>query len=138
MMQTPKMEAPAGAQPEAEAPAGVEPEVIVLAGAEAELVAEWTGIGTRTTDPFTIESESWVIDWAHVPSEIKDQSIGTFQIMVYNVEEPDIPVVIAVNSQERDADIFTIEGKGTFYLMINAANTRWAVRVLVTPEDSVD
>ena len=131
-MQTPKMGAPAGAESE------VQPEVIALAGAGAELVAEWTGIGTKTTDPFTIESESWVIDWGHVPSEIKDQSIGTFQIMVYNVEEPDIPVVIAVNSQERDADIFTIEGKGTFYLMINAANTRWAVRVLVTPEDSVD
>lgn len=87
-MQTPKMGAPAGAEPEAEAPAGVEPEVIALAGAEAELVAEWTGIGTKITDPFTIESEFWVIDWAHVPSEIKDQPIGTFQIMVYNVEEP--------------------------------------------------
>ncbi len=137
-MPTPKMEAPAGAQPEAEAPAGVEPEVITLAGAGAELVAEWTGIGPRTTDPFTIESESWVIDWRHVPSELNDQPIGTFQIMVYNVEEPDMPVIIAANSQEKEADVFTIEGKGTFYLMINAANTRWAVRVLVTPEDSVD
>ena len=138
LMPTPKMEAPAGAQPEVEAPEGVEPEVIALAGAGAELVAEWTGIGTETTEPFTIESESWVIDWAHVPSELNDQSIGTFQIMVYNVEEPDIPVVIAVNSQEREADVFTIEGKGTFYLMINAANTRWAVRVLIAPEDSAD
>jgi len=138
LMQTPKMGAPEGAKPEAETPAGVEPEVISVAGAGAELVAEWTGIGTETTEPFTIESESWVIDWAHVPSEVKGQSIGTFQIMVYNVEEPDIPVVIAVNSQEREADVFTIEGKGTFYLMINAANTRWAVRVLVTPEDSAD
>jgi hypothetical protein len=58
--------------------------------------------------------------------------------MVYNVEEPDIPAVIAANSQEKEADAFTIEGEGTFYLMINAANTRWAVRVLITPEDSAD
>lgn len=130
LMQTPKMEAPAEAESE------VPPEVIVLAG--AELVAEWTGIGTKTTEPFTIESESWVIDWVHVPSELNDQSIGTFQIMVYNVEEPDMPVIIAANSREREADVFTIAGKGTFYLMINAANTRWAVRILVAPEESAD
>jgi len=127
LTQAPKMGAPAGTQPGVEVPAE-----------EGEVIAQWAGMGSRTTEPFIIESDSWAIKWVHIPAVINEQTIGTFQVMVYNVDVPDMPVIIAVNSQERDADVFTVEGKGTFYLMINSANSRWLVRVLVTPEGSAD
>ena len=114
------------------------PEVEAPATSEAQLIAEWAGIGPKTTEPFTIDDESWVIDWVHVPSVINNQSIGTFQIMVYNTENPDIPVAIAANSKEKESDTYYMQKTGTFYLLINAANTRWSVKVLVTFKDSVD
>jgi hypothetical protein len=103
-----------------------------------EVIAQWAGMGGKTTEPFIIDSDSWAIRWVHLPAVINEQTIGTFQIMVYNVDEPDMPVIIAADSQERETGVFTVEGKGTFYLMINSANSRWLVRVLVTPEESVD
>ena len=101
---------------------------------QPQVVAEWAGIGPKTTEPFTIESAPWAIDWTHVPTTLKGKSIGTFQIMVYDTEEPGIPVAIATESVEKDSDISYIDEAGTFYLMINAANTRWTVRVLVVEE----
>ena len=102
---------------------------------QSQVVGEWAGIGPKTTAPFTIESESWVIDWAHVPSVINDQPIGTLQIIVHDAEDPDAPITIAANSMEEESSTSYIDGAGTFYLMINAANTRWSVKVLVTQEE---
>lgn len=105
---------------------------------KGEVIAQWTGVGSKTTEPFIIDSDSWAIKWVHIPAVINEQTIGTFQVMVYNVEKPDMPVIIAANSNQEESDTFSIEGKGEFYLMINSANSRWLVRVLVTPEGSVD
>ncbi|MFC1933876.1 hypothetical protein ACFLXX_01825 [Chloroflexota bacterium] len=106
---------------------------------EPRIVEEWAGVGPKTTEPFTIESERWAIDWTHVPTTLKGKAIGTFQIMVYNTEKPGIPIAIAAESAEEESDTFYLDKTGTFYLMINAASTRWVVRVLEPlNEDSVD
>jgi len=83
------------------------------------------------TEPFTIESGPWIVEWKHVPARLKGNSIGSLQIVVWDVEKPNAPAEIAANSVEEESGTTRINETGTFYLMINATNTRWAVRVMV-------
>ncbi|MFC1940770.1 hypothetical protein ACFLXO_08865, partial [Chloroflexota bacterium] len=87
-----------------------------------------------TTEPFTVESTPWTIDWTNVPTIINDQSLGLLQIMVYDTEKPEAPLAIAANSKLRESGAYQVNETGTFYIMINATNTRWAVKVLVDGE----
>lgn len=98
---------------------------------QSPVVKQWVGKGSIITDPFTIDSESWVVEWAHVPARLKGNSIGSLQIIAYNVEDPDTPVAIVATSMEQENGTCPINGAGTFQLMINAANTHWAVKVIV-------
>ena len=101
---------------------------------QAQVIKEWVGVGAKTTEPFIVDSAPWTIDWTNVPTIINNQSLGLLQIMVYNVEKPEIPLAIVANSKLRESGAYPINEKGTFYMMINATNTRWAVKVRVVEE----
>jgi hypothetical protein len=100
-----------------------------ISNPEPQIIKSWSGTGIKTTEPFTITLTPWAIGWAHEPETMNGQSLGLFQIYVYNVKNPNIPVAIAANSISEEQDISYIYQAGTFYLTINAANTIWAVTV---------
>ncbi|MFC2005806.1 hypothetical protein ACFLVG_02450 [Chloroflexota bacterium] len=100
------------------------------ADAQSQVIKQWAGKGPLTTKPFTIESESWLIEWEHVPSQLKGSSVGSLQIIVWGEEGSSSPVDVAANSMVEESGTSRIDEAGTFYLMINATNTRWSVRIM--------
>lgn len=99
------------------------------------VIKEWMGAGYKKTEPFTIDEGSWTISWIHVPSTLKGSSIGTFQVMVYNADDPYLPVAIVAESKEQESGTSYFDEIGTFFLEINAANTRWSVKILGSEAD---
>ncbi len=100
-------------------------------GGQSRVIGEWRGKGPLNTEPFTIDSGPWTIEWQHVPARLKDSSIGSLQIIVWDVEKPNTPAVIAATSAEEESGTQRMEETGAFYLMINATNTIWGVKVVV-------
>ena len=94
------------------------------------LIKSWSGSGIKTTEPFTMSKEPWVIVWSNKREIMEGYSIGLLQIYVYNTDNPDLPISLAANTQEETLDTSYVYKTGTFYLMINAANTEWEVTVL--------
>jgi hypothetical protein len=96
---------------------------------ELILIKSWSGTGIKTTEPFIIGNKPWAINWISDPEIIDEQSIGILQIMVYSVNEPDIPIAIIANTQEAGTDTSYIYEMGEFFLTVNAANTSWKVYI---------
>jgi len=93
------------------------------------LVNCWNGDGIKTTEPFTINEQPWFVNWTSNPQIIDGQSMGLLQIMVYETDQPTIPITLAANTQEQGTDTSYIYQTGTFFLTMNAANTEWQVCV---------
>ena len=100
--------------------------------AEPQVIKEWTGNGIKTTESFTISSKPWIISWTNNPEVVGGESMGIFQIMVYDTKNPDFPITLAANTTEKGSDTSYIYETGTFYLTMNAANTQWVVQVLAS------
>lgn len=98
-----------------------------------EVIKEWSGSGIKTTEPFTITNKPWQINWSHNPLIVDNQSIGLLQIFVYSTSN-DMIIAVAANSPKAESDTSYIYDVGGFYLMINAANTDWNVRVFASPQ----
>lgn len=102
---------------------------------QPRVIKEWMGAGYKKTDPFTIDEGSWTISWLHVPSTLKGNSLGTFQVIVYNADDPYLPVAIVAESKDKESGTGYFDEAGTFFLEINAANTRWSVKILGSEAD---
>lgn len=94
-----------------------------------QLIKSWTGTGMKTTESFIMHSQPWSIEWKNDPTGMDGSSMGVFQIMAYQTNNPDIPTDIADNPGEKDTDTCYIHTAGSFYLTINAANSNWSVKV---------
>jgi len=93
------------------------------------LFKEWSGTGIKTTEPFTIDSQPWKIEWSSDPVIMGGQSVGMLQIMVYDSANPNFPITLAANTSEKASDTSYIYRRGAFYLTVNAANTNWTVKI---------
>jgi hypothetical protein len=89
------------------------------------LIGEWSGNGIKTTEPFTVSATPWLVGWTN-----KEQ--GIFQVMVYSVSDPNVPVAIVANTAEPMTDSSYVYHSGRFYLTINAT-TSWSVKVAGVP-----
>lgn len=110
-------------------PAPTTPSIPEAPEPELTLVKSWSGTGIKTTEPFTIRKQPWIINWTNKPQKMEGQSIGILQIMVYRSDQPDIPITLAANTQADEVDTSYVYETGTFYLTMNAANTSWEVNV---------
>ncbi len=97
------------------------------------LIKEWSGFGGTTTESFTIDSNEWLIDWSSQPTAATESSAGSLQIMIHDAQNPDLPAILAANTQNAGSNTSYIHKKGTFYLTINAANTNWSIKVYSEP-----
>jgi len=125
-------------EPIPEIPVPQEPEAVAVPEISPEedtdepelyLLKYWEGNGIKTTEPFVIVVSPWFIVWQSEPDIFDDVSMGIFQIMVYDIDEPDFPLTLAANTQDAGLDTSYIYHTGEFYLTINAANTKWNVSV---------
>ncbi|MFC1946084.1 hypothetical protein ACFLW1_02675 [Chloroflexota bacterium] len=97
------------------------------------IIAEWKGIGNKTTEPFEIESEVWAIVWLFVPDE---PFMGMYSnLLSIEVSSPTdssyfkLPVNLANVKQHVD-DISYFYQAGTFTLDIMSLSGRWKVQVI--------
>jgi hypothetical protein len=127
---TPQIEQPQPApspvpvEPEPELP---EPSVSEIQGG---LVKEWSGTGLKVTENFIIAEAPWAIEWVNIPEKIDGQSVGMLKILVYQVDNPSMPPMVAANTMEEMSDTSYIEQTGKFFLIINGFNTSWTVTVI--------
>jgi len=98
---------------------------------QSQVISHWVGAGAKTTENFTVDSAPWAIDWIHVPTVINNRSLGSLQILVYDTEKPQAPVAVVADSRLKESGTYYMDKTGTFYMMINATNTRWVIKVLV-------
>lgn len=94
----------------------------------AKYIKEWSGSGIKTTETFTITKQPWQIHWTHNPIIMGGQSVGIFQIYVYSAYTDEL-IALAANSLQADYDTSYVHKSGRFYLLINAANTNWNVKI---------
>lgn len=94
-------------------------------------LAEWKGIGTKTTEPFLITKTPWVVSWAFQPK------LGAYGIepnyFGVTVRQPNDRfaqlVANIANMQQGTTDNSYIYETGTFYLEIDGIGGDWAVKV---------
>ena len=98
---------------------------------EAQMIKEWSGSGDKTTEPFTISSSPWVIEWEKNP---ESRVASMLLIMVYSPGS-NIPVEIFESGSDIDYETDTnyIYHIGTFYLEIGAAACDWNIKIIGIP-----
>ena len=115
------------AQPEKVEPARTQVPVVIK---------EWTGSTTKTTEPFTIESDVWAISWSFTPEPVVGIYANIFSVSVMkpgSAQPESIPVSLA-NTKQPVSDESYIYERGTFYLDINAMSGTWAIQVIAFEE----
>lgn len=91
-------------------------------------VKRWTGMGIKTTEPFTIQGEKWAVIWS-----FGDTSGFGAGYLGISVKRPGgvIPISMAANAMgEKGSDASYIYEKGEFILDINSANAEWVIGVV--------
>ena len=86
-------------------------------------VASWKGSGQKTTEPFRITKTPWAVIWSSNPGQYG----GFLSISVHKTNGE--LVSLAANTTEKTSDVSYVYETGTFYLGINAANTKWVIEV---------
>ncbi len=99
---------------------------------EPQVVAEWSGSGTKTTQPFTITEAPWAVSWAFNPDPpLYGMYANLFQIYVHKAYDRmymELPANI-FNVSKGTADSSYIYDTGVFYLSISSMSGTWSIKV---------
>ena len=87
-------------------------------------VEEFSGTETMETPVFKIKGKEWQIKWSVKPTN----SDAEFILILYDSKNPEYMEVIA-NTEVKENDFAYLEGKGEYYLSINAKNVKYKVSV---------
>ncbi|MCK9569563.1 hypothetical protein M0R72_11540 [Candidatus Pacearchaeota archaeon] len=89
-------------------------------------VKKWQGTGSKTTEPFEINTSPWAIHWSNSPTSSMG---GHLAIIVYSASSNEY-LDLAANTTKTGSDNSYVYHKGIFYLDISGVNTDWTVEVL--------
>ena len=78
------------------------------------------------TDPFKIKGKEWQIKWELKPQSKKKAS--EFILILYDRNDPAYTEVVA-NAEGAENDFVFLEGKGEYYLSVNAKNTQYRITI---------
>jgi len=85
-----------------------------------------TGSGGKTSPPFTITTDEWIIDWSYVPSS-KRPELVVFGFCIYPRRKT-AGSVASVSFAEEDGSTYSYAGAGEYYIKVVAANIKsWEV-----------
>ena len=88
--------------------------------AQFRRVGGWSGTGTKTTEPFRVNSSPWVVKWS--------ASAGGC-LSVWVQDNAGNPISEAASTEDGGSDQSYVYTTGTLHLNILAANCQWAVEV---------
>ena len=85
-----------------------------------------TGSGDKTSPPFTVTTDEWVIDWSYVPDpEYPEMTV--FGFFVYPRGKT-AGSVVSVSFAEESGSTYSYAGAGEYYIQVIAANIKsWEV-----------
>lgn len=99
-----------------------------------EVLAHWTGMGNKTTEPIIISKAPWTIVWEFQPDEPFAPGMYINKLVVYVHRVDDIPYlevpvnIISVTGNKAGSSY--IYDKGTFYLEIDSTDGTWDIQVV--------
>jgi hypothetical protein len=84
----------------------------------------FTGSGVNTTEPFTVNTKEWMIDWSY-----KGDSSTVFSFYVYPRGET-VNFVEAVSSEQTNSDsTYMSFGPGDYYIKVISTSPKWTITI---------
>lgn len=92
-----------------------------------------TGSGDKTSRPFTIATDEWVIDWSYVPDpEYSDIGV-VFSVFVYPRGETAVYVESVLFPESTSGSTYSYAGAGQYYIKVVAGGVKsW--EVVISPQ----
>jgi len=86
-----------------------------------------TGSGDKTSPPFTVTTDEWVIDWSYAPDpEYPDMAV--FGFFIYPRGETAVYVESVLFPKGTSGSTYSYAGAGEYYIKVTAANVKsWEV-----------
>ena len=78
-----------------------------------------TGSGDKTSPPFTVTTEEWIIDWSYITDDL---SYSVFSFFVYPRGETAIFIESVLFPQETSGSTYSYAGQGDYYIKVSAGN----------------
>ena len=89
-----------------------------------------TGSGGKTTPPFTVTTEEWVIDWSYTSD---DPEFAVFGFFVYPRGETVMYVEACLFPEGTSGSTYSYAGAGEYYIKVEAANIKtWTITIKPT------
>ncbi len=90
-----------------------------------------TGSGYKTSPPFTITTEEWIIDWSYVPDP-EYPEFAVFGFFIYPRGETVLYVGSVLFPEGTSGSTYSYAGAGEYYINVSAANVKsW--EVIISP-----
>lgn len=88
------------------------------------------GADSKTTAPFIITTDEWIIDWSYSTS---DPDFAIFSFFVYPRGETELYVETVLFPEATSGTTYSYAGPGEYYVEINVANiTQWEITISPT------
>ena len=88
-----------------------------------------TGSVPKTSEPFTVNTKEWVIDWAYVPNPNHPEG-NFFSFVVTAQGETTSDVESMLFAEETSGSILSHAGPGEYYVTVEATNIRsWGILI---------
>ena len=86
-----------------------------------------TGSGDKTSSPFTVTTEEWVIDWSYVPDP-EYPEMAMFGFFVYPRGETALYVESVLFAEETSGSTYSYADAGEYYIKVTAGNIKsWEI-----------
>jgi len=86
-----------------------------------------TGSGDKTSPPFTVTTEEWIIDWSYNTDEPEYAVFGFF---VYPRGETDIYIESVLFPESTEGSTYSYAGQGDYYVKVSASNVKsWIITI---------
>lgn len=87
-----------------------------------------TGSGDKTSPPFSVTTDEWIIDWSFIPNP-EYPELAVFGFFIYPRGET-VSFVESVSFADEEGSTYSYAGSGEYYLEVIAANIEgWEVVV---------
>jgi hypothetical protein len=86
-------------------------------------VNSWSGSSIKTTEKFTIKGSNWRVNWK------SNGKNGNNSIFVLTPTKEDSQLAALATVLGSGSDVSYVQGAGTYYFSIIAADTNWTVTV---------
>jgi len=90
----------------------------------------FSGVDSRNTPPFTVNTDAWVIDWSYTTNE---PTFAVFSFFVYRTGETVSYVESVLFPTQNSGSTYSYAGSGSYFLSVIVANlTSWTITIKPT------